>query len=138
MEQTEIEKRVKERFATLPKKLQEAIQGADVSEKLRAIALKHKLHIDQGQELENETLLVMLGFDVVEHFKENIKKALRIQEELAEAITTDVHNDIFLSIRELLKESTTPQEKTETKPQNIPQITPEGTYTIDPYREPPV
>lgn len=135
MEQHEIEQLIKNTFSALTPKLQEAITGANVADSLRKIAEKHRLHIDQGQQLENETFLVMLGLDVVEHYQQNIKKSLRISEELADAITQDVQAGIFLSIRELLKHSTTPKEKTNTPPAGVVDHK-NGTYTVDPYREP--
>jgi hypothetical protein len=148
MDQQEVEHRIKERFATLAPKLKEAIRGADVAKRLREITLRHKLHIDQGQQLENETFLVMLGLDVVEHYKGNIKKSLNISDELAGAIANDVQREIFLQIREDIKKSTIPEvplENTYAIHANIPRASSEETlraktdsYATDPYREPPV
>ena len=94
---------IRERFSKLPELLRNAITSADVPEKLRTIATKHRLHIDQGQLLENETYLVMLGLDTTENFTRNIKKELGIDEIMAREMTSEVQVGIFLPIREFLK-----------------------------------
>jgi len=96
---------IKERFNKLPPKLQEAIASTDISNKLRTISQKHKLLLDQGQILENETYMVLLGIEQAENYKENIKKELSLPEDTATKIANDVGREIFLSIRNTLRES---------------------------------
>lgn len=114
IEGNNIHEMIRERFARLPQKLQEAIMSADVPEKLRAIAGKHRLHLDQGQLLENETHLVMLGLDQAEKFRDNIQKELGIPENVAHEIAEEVGKEIFLPIRTYLQAATgAPAEKKE-------------------------
>lgn len=97
---------IQERFAKLPPKLQEAITSTEVAEKLREIAQRYRLHLDQGQILENETYMVLLGVEQAGKYKENLKKELHISTEQAKQITDDIAKEIFLSIRNRLKDST--------------------------------
>jgi len=98
---------IKEQFTKLPPKLQKAITSTDVSLKLREISQKNRLHIDQGQILENETYMVLLGIEEAQAYEKNLKKELNISAEMAKGIAQDVAKEIFLSIRNLLKESVT-------------------------------
>src|SRR3989344_1121569 len=114
---------IRERFSKLPELLRNAITSADVPEKLRTIATKHRLHIDQGQLLENETYLVMLGLDTTENFTRNIKKELGIDEIMAREITSEVQVGIFLPIREFLKTKTDTESVPEVPHASVPQPT---------------
>jgi len=119
MENVNIHSMIKERFAKLPPKLQEAITSTEVAEKLRALSQKYRLHLDQGQILENETYMVLLGIEKAEKYEENLKKELKITPEIAKSIANDVAKEIFLSIRNVLKESTTPVSKSNNTPISI-------------------
>lgn len=166
MENKKINSMIREHFSRLPEKLQDAITNVDVISKLRAITQENRLHLDQGQLLENETYMVMLGLDSADNLTNNIKKELEITQELAQRIARQVGDDIFLSIRKLLKESTkkdavkeqseeeqgTPTVPTERKQetqesgklsgmkrysnQHIDLNQDKKGYTVDPYREP--
>jgi hypothetical protein len=58
----ELEKQVQARLAELPADVRAAIQSADFAKKMQAIGNGHRLHIDQLAALEDEVMLVMLGF----------------------------------------------------------------------------
>ena len=111
MQDVNVHKMIKERFAKLPPKLQEAITSTEVAENLRELAQKYRLHIDQGQILENETYMVLLGVEQAGKYEENLKKELDVSSDIAKNIANDVAKEIFLSIRNTLKESTTPEPK---------------------------
>ncbi|MEX0652173.1 MAG: hypothetical protein WD509_01275 [Candidatus Paceibacterota bacterium] len=113
MNDVNIHTTLKEQFKKLPPKLQEAITSTEIAEKLRAIAQKHRLHIDQGQILENETYMVLLGIEQAGAYEKNLQKELTIPTEVAQKIYTDVAKDIFLVIRDTLKEATTTEKPTQ-------------------------
>lgn len=102
MEQS-LQDRVQKRLSELPIDVREAIQSADLSKKIRAIGQKYELHIDQEGSLEDEVLLVMLGFADPGEFDDKLAQALAINPAQAATITTDVVNDIFIPIRESMK-----------------------------------
>jgi len=95
---------IQKRFEELPKALQDAVTSNEVEKKLRELTEKHKLHIDQGVRLENETMLVMMGLEDASEYEKNITHELEISPELAREITAEVAKDIFLPIRESLRE----------------------------------
>ncbi|MCW9054942.1 MAG: hypothetical protein OQJ98_03130 [Candidatus Pacebacteria bacterium] len=107
MNDINIHQLIRDRFAELPEKLQQAITSTEVAEKLREIATKYRLHLDQGQILENETYMVLLGIEEAGKYEENIRHELNIPKDQAEKIATEVAQDIFLSVRNELKARTT-------------------------------
>ena len=124
MEDMNIHSMIKERFAKLPPKLQAAITSTEIADKLRAVSQKYHLLLDQGQILENETYMVLLGVEQAEKYEGNLKRELKIPSEDARKIANDVAKDVFLPIRDTLKESTTIEtgKQTMTTPPPTPPI----------------
>lgn len=103
-----------EQFAKLPKAVQRAITSADVEKEMRALAEKHKLHLDQWQLLENEVFMAILGIKPAQEIVTNIKNEVGVSEEIAAAIVGDITKIIFEPIREELeRELGAPQAKEE-------------------------
>ena len=99
-----IKTKIQKQFQKLPLTLQKAIQSSDFGDKLRVISEKHRLHLNKGVILENETLMVMMGLDDTSSFTKNLESELEISKEQAEQITADVAKEILLPIRESLRE----------------------------------
>jgi len=95
--------KLKEKYATLPKDLQEAVLSVDSNKVLREITKTNKLHIDQAAEMSDETGLVMLGLTHPGEYVANLKNRLKISEEQARAIAKEVNEKIFVEIKESLK-----------------------------------
>lgn len=95
----EYEKQLTERFASLPKVVQDAITSADVQKHMRDLAETHKLHIDQWQVLENNVMLTLLGFQPVAELPHHLQKDLSITPELATELTNSISNIVFAPIR---------------------------------------
>lgn len=94
---------LKARFEQLPESVKEAIIATPWKDKLAQIAGKHRMHIDQADRLDKETIIVMFGLEHPDNLVYNIAKHLDVSEEKAEAIAEDLNNEIFLKIRESLK-----------------------------------
>lgn len=94
---------LKARFEQLPGGVKEAIIATPWKDRLAQIAGKHRLHIDQADRLDKETIIVMFGLEHPDNLVYNIAKHLDVSEEKAEAIAEDLNNEIFLKIRESLK-----------------------------------
>lgn len=99
-----LEEELKTRFLELPPTLQDAITSADVDERLREISTSNKLHLDQGQKLENEVMLALLGIQGLDKLEENIKNEVGVPAETANALANDIAEKIFLPIREKLEQ----------------------------------
>jgi len=94
---------IEEQLEKLPKDIRDAILSADLPEKFKTIANKHKLRIDQGGTLETETMLVMLGLEHPDDYTSNLKKEAGMSDEEAEKIAEEVSRTIFLPIRASLQ-----------------------------------
>ena len=99
----DFERKFAERLAQLPQVVQDAIAGADLEKRLRALADSRQLHLDQWELLENEVKLALLGFEDVENLPKNLEEVVGVDAETAAALARDVSAAIFEPIREELE-----------------------------------
>lgn len=90
---------IKERFSLLPQVVQDAITSADMSKRLRELASKHQLHVDQWEALENEVQLTMLGLQPLEELGKNLTDELHIPFDVANPLAADISRIVFEPIR---------------------------------------
>lgn len=102
-EQHILEKQMQERFAQLPKVVQQAITSADVQKHLRELADAHKLHLDQWTALENEVMLALLGLEPIGSLAANIEKEARVDSATAQSLAQDISQIVFAPIRKQLE-----------------------------------
>lgn len=95
---------INERMEKLPLDLQQAINSTDNEQIIQEIGKRHHLHIDQIGELDNEIWQVMLGLEPAANFTTKIQARLGISQNEAEQIAGEVNSEIFLPIRESLKQ----------------------------------
>jgi hypothetical protein len=100
---SEFGKLIQERFAKLPKVVQNAITSADVSAHMRELADKHKLHLDQWGSLENEVQLTLLGVEPAENLAKNIASQVGVDAVTAGMLAEDIFKTVFEPIREQLE-----------------------------------
>jgi len=105
MDDTEkqLDNAMQERFAQLPKVVQNAITSAEVEEHLRQLATTHKLHLDQWTALENEVMLALLGFQPVEDLAKNISSEVGVDPAAAAALAGDISHIVFEPVRQELE-----------------------------------
>ncbi|MCE9643812.1 hypothetical protein K8Q93_00995 [Candidatus Parcubacteria bacterium] len=101
---------LKENFDKLPKLVQDAILGADVSEAVQAIGKKRALLLDQVGNLETEVMLLLVGLADSEEFPDNLEKNLGVDSFVAQDIVTDVNELILEPIKARMIEDTTEAE----------------------------
>ncbi|MFA6445771.1 MAG: hypothetical protein WCW14_00785 [Candidatus Paceibacterota bacterium] len=99
---TETEQIIKDQFAKLPPDIQKAIGSIDLHKTLQQVTEKNRLHIDQADHLQTNTLLVLLGLEPLSRFVESLESDLGINTAVANAIASDVNRLIFSSIRDSL------------------------------------
>jgi len=154
----ELTQKITQRLAELPEDVRRAVQSADMAKNIEALGVKYKLHIDQIGELEDETLMTMLGFTPFESFEQRITDTLHLPAEMGKGVAEEINRDIFLAVRASLRQFTeakaaAPKEihpaelmlsqKTVTTTPTAPPTSPEATkgtaqpYKADPYREIP-
>jgi hypothetical protein len=112
MEQ-DLAKQVQKRLAELPEDVRKAVQSAELEKKIQDIGKKNVLHIDQAADLEDETLLVMLGFNDPAELSKKIMERLNLDDARSKKIATDITEEIFLPIRESMKKFTKQRAKEE-------------------------
>lgn len=109
----DIEHVLQERFAELPESVQQAITDASVEEKLRNLAEKHKLHLDQWVLLEREIMLTLLGIEDPEDMVKNIAESVRTDKDTAQQLVNDIAVEVFQPVREQMQRELdeTPEEQ---------------------------
>ncbi len=95
---------VQQRLSELPQDVRDAVQAADLGDKVRSIGARHALHIDQTGELEDETLLTMLGFSPMEQFGARLVQVLHVPSGMGDKLSAEVSAEIFSPIRESMKQ----------------------------------
>ncbi len=100
-------------YRKLPEEIKAVISAEDVTDKITAVGNKHNLLIDKQGMLVDEIGLVMFGLTHPDKFVDSLKNRLGISHDDAEAIATDVNNEILLEIREELKKISAKNAETE-------------------------
>ncbi|MFA6338537.1 MAG: hypothetical protein WCW87_00525 [Candidatus Paceibacterota bacterium] len=98
----ETEQILKQSLERLPKDIKQAIVSLNTKEILQGISKKHALHLDQIDQLETDTMLVMVGISHPEDFVKDVRDDLLMSTGQAEAIAADVNDQIFKTIRQSL------------------------------------
>lgn len=99
-----IQQQLAERFSALPPSVQKAITDTSIEKKLRALAQKHKLHLDQWVLLENEIMLTLLGVEDPDNMVANVAREVHVSTDIAQAIVNDIATLVFTPIRESLQQ----------------------------------
>ncbi len=97
------QKIIREQWQNLPERVRAAISSVDLRDRIKIVGEKNALHIDQVGILENETILVMLGIELITDYAENIRRELSLTQVQASGIVKDVNDAIFSPIRDELK-----------------------------------
>lgn len=97
---------IEKRLAELPSDVQAAVLSVEWEQKVRAVAQKHGLHIDQTGILGDITLMAMLGMLDLAEYPQQVARDLALPADKAAAVASDINNDVFTPIRESLKSFT--------------------------------
>ncbi len=103
---TTVAAQIEKRLAELPEDVRAAVMSVEWEEKVRQIAGKHALHIDQTGALGDTTLMAMLGFFDMADFPVHLTEELKIPTDQAAAIGGEITAEVFRPIRESLKKFT--------------------------------
>jgi hypothetical protein len=126
---------IRERFAKLPKVVQNAITSADVAAHMRQLAETHKLHLDQWESLENEVHLTLLGVEPAEELAKNIEAEVGVDAASAAVLAADIFKTVFEPIRQQLEKELQHPDSVgahDTSVQAAAQATPISTTTPQP------
>ncbi len=92
-----------EQYKKLDKNLRDFINAEKWRQDTSDIAKSFSLDEESQSKLENEIFFVLIGFEAVSDFKENIKKVLNINDSVAGSIEVSVNQIIFSKIMNDLK-----------------------------------
>ncbi len=104
MDNDALQKQIGTRLRELPEDVRQAVLSSELDQRIQTLGKKHQLHIDQAGALQDETMLVMLGFVDPASFVSRLQKELNIPKEKAEGLATDISNEVFMPIRESMKQ----------------------------------
>jgi hypothetical protein len=97
----EQEKKVlSERFAKLPKRLQDAVTSIHTGEIIADIAKSKKMTVAQAYSLYNETMFILYGLENPDDFYETLQRQLGMTAEDAKDVIVEINNRIVAPIRE--------------------------------------
>jgi hypothetical protein len=98
----ENEQLINEQLGKLPKKLRETLESMPWKASVKTIASTSKLSLDQSNALEQETMLVLYGFEPPADFPDNLARELGIDADTAVTLAEEVNEKIFKEIDKTL------------------------------------
>jgi len=99
----QMEQQIRQRIEELPPDIQDAVLSAGLNLKIQALGDSYKLHVDQIQIFGDLVMLMMLGFMSEDDFRRELSAQLQLSSENMERIVADTNTQIFLPIRESMK-----------------------------------
>jgi hypothetical protein len=96
-------KTIQEHIESLPPYVKEGIRSVQPLEKIRVISQDFKLHIDEGERLQNEILSVMLGLTSPDEFIDKTSKTFGLSEEDSKKLVERVGDELFMPIRDVMR-----------------------------------
>lgn len=95
MDQTELQKKISEYYAKLPKGMQEVFSKMEWLERLRGISMRYSLTESQIKTLGTETSLLMLGIIHPDEYAQILNTELGVSKEINSKIIDDVNLEII-------------------------------------------
>lgn len=127
---------ITKRIQELPQYVRDAIAQAQATTKLRDIAMRHHLRVDQQAVVEREVMLVMLGFTDEASFVKNLMSQAKLTQEGAQSLAQDIGGEIFSHIRAAMQRLQTEAPKTSLPATQAPVPPPAPAAVQAPARKP--
>jgi len=122
-------------FDRLPESLQTFIISDEFKENLRNIGSNHNLDDKKQTDLENETLMVLLGIKPFTELRGSLIQDNKLTQEQAQDIMSDVFEKIITPIEEdlrtFLEKELQEESEEETKVRDIPSVESEGSVNTE-------
>lgn len=103
------QKTFEEQLAYLPEVNQRALRSFDWTTELIAIGKQHGLHIDELEDLQIETMLVLVGLVAPDDYESELINRLAISPAEAGKIIADINTHVFIPIHDYIINETTPK-----------------------------
>ena len=96
----ELEKKIQDRFRTLPPTVQTALVSGGARQSAKTIAAQHNLSSEQSAALETEVMLVLLNFTLLNELGKNIQNAVKLDAPAAIRIAEKVDHALSALLKE--------------------------------------
>lgn len=87
----------------IPPEVKSFYLSAEYAKAIQEIIKKQRLLIDQGEKLETETTLVMIGLEPLSDYVKNLETNLELNPEKARLLAIDINELVFKKIRQALQ-----------------------------------
>ncbi len=96
-----IQSYIEEKMRQLPDNIQDAISRFDWKSEIFNISNKYHLQLDQAEEFQNETLLIIVGLSSASSYGKNLIEKLNISEDLSEKLVSEANELIFRPLQRI-------------------------------------
>ncbi len=88
---------------TLPPSIRHYLGQGKYSVVARSLITKYGLHADQGNILEREIMLLLMGIDTPNEFTQTLVEEAKLDQHVVNGITHDVNEQVFIPLREQMQ-----------------------------------
>lgn len=93
---------LKKRIEGAPEQIRDYLKGNHWTNVVKEVCQKNNFSQDQLSSLENETLFILIGFDVQKNFAKNVEENLNVPSVLANDIYKEFQSRIFSQFKDIL------------------------------------
>ncbi|NQV87931.1 MAG: hypothetical protein HQ402_00040 [Parcubacteria group bacterium] len=97
-------KKLEEQFKLLPAELREFIVSEELTTDLKNISNRYQLTDEQGSILETQTLIILLGLDYTNKYRDNLTEKLKAPVNIINSIVNEVKEKVFRNVASQLAE----------------------------------
>ncbi len=93
---------LKERIESAPQQIRDYLKGNHWTSVVKEVCQKNNFSQEQLSSLENETLFILIGFDVQKNFTKNVEQNLKVPPALANDISKEFQSRVSSQFKDLL------------------------------------
>ena len=97
-------KKLEEQFKLLPAELKKFIVSDELTTDLKNISSRHQLTDEQGSVLETQTLIILLGLDYTNKYRDNLTAKLGAPADIINSIVNEIKERVFRKVAPQLAE----------------------------------
>src|SRR3989344_9538360 len=97
-------KKLEEQFKLLPAELKKFIVSEELTTDLKNISSRHQLTDEQGSVLETQTLIILLGLDYTNKYRDNLTAKLGAPADIINSIVNEIKERVFRKVAPQLAE----------------------------------
>lgn len=122
---------LEDKFKQLPEEIQAALTSVEITQKIKEIADKNGLRVDQESVLFDQTSYVMLGLMPSKDFASEFAKETGVSSETATTIARDINDQVFGQIRSVMQSNQNKESASQTNTSDLSALEQVGDFTIE-------